>query len=492
MSKRLWVMVALFSVVVLIFVMVSCGGKTQQQVPSPAPKSEGTSATPSEKVPSEKESQATSKPETELAKTLQSEGAPAQAQSVSAGKPRIEAVDPVYDFGEKPNIEKVEHEFTIKNTGDGVLNITRVSTSCGCTVAQPEKKELQPGESTVVKATLNLAGRNGPITKTVTIFSNDPENPQLTLEFKGVAKSLIAIEPDRLVQFGEFPSDEKPEPKTVEIKSVVPELKFSITKVDMGEDNPFDYKLETVEEGKHYRITFSLAKELPVNQNIWKRVVIITDPQLEGKPEAISALKSLMITLAARALGPIEVSPNPLTITVSKDEELPQQQGEEANQKSEEKKSPPTTTVYVRVKGVKDKDFKITEVVPPVPEITVDVNERDKGDFILKLSNIPRDENLDGKKFIIKTSSPSAPEVELGIKTVRYPSRPKTAFSPSSPSNLSESLKKMVEQKKYMAPQTLNAPVPSEQLQSQLQSEPQSQHQTSNVSLPSSTAGTSK
>jgi len=449
MSKKIKVILVLLSVVTLAFITVSCGGKSQQE-PTTQPKPETQTTAPA-------------KPETQPSQQTQQAQpqATAQAPAPSAGKPKIEAVDPVFDFGEKSNIEKVEHEFTIKNTGDALLQISRVTTSCGCTVAQPEKKELQPGESTVVKATLNLAGRVGPLTKTITVFSNDPDNPQLTLEFKGVVKSLIAIEPDRLVQFGEFPSDEKPEPKTVDVRSVDPALKFNITKVEMGEDNPFDYKLETVEEGKHYRITFSLVKALPLNQNIYKRVTIQTDAQLEGKPEeAVASLRNIIVTLSARALGPIEVQPPTLTVRVG-DEEAPQpgQEASQAGQGPQQKVG--TTSQYVRVRGIKDKEFKITEVVPPDPQINVDINERDKGDFILKISNIPRDENLNGKKFIIKTTSQFAPELELNVKTIKYPVSkfPKPMGSTSS-SNVTEALKKALDQKKDNLPVPPNVPKP--------------------------------
>lgn len=432
--------------------MISCGGKSQQ-APSTSPtqpEKKVTSPTPTPPPPP-------SQPESKQ-QAPQEAPQPSVKESppVSGEGPKIEAVDPVYDFGERPNIDKVEHDFVIKNVGTGVLQISRVSTTCGCTVAQPEKKELQPGESTVVKATLNLAGRSGPISKSITVFSNDPNNPQLNLEFRGVAKSLIAMEPDRLVQFGEFPAEEKPEPKTLEIKSLLPELKFNITKVDMGEDNPFDYKLETVEEGKHYRITFSLARELPINQNIFKRVTIHTDAELEGRPDASSSLKTLMVTLSARALGAIEVQPPTLTVRVGDlDESEPTPPGSQ--------QKPGTTLQYVRVRGIKDKEFKITEVVPPVPEIKVDINEREPGDYILKISDIPRDENLNGKKVIIKTTSQHAPELELEIKTVKYPSRAKLLSAPDvKPSNISDAIKKAMEQQKKMQQTPPSVPVPTQ------------------------------
>jgi hypothetical protein len=51
----------------------------------------------------------------------------ARAQAQAKGKPRIASAQPKYDFGKVEEGTKVEHVFTVKNEGDGVLQIKRAS-----------------------------------------------------------------------------------------------------------------------------------------------------------------------------------------------------------------------------------------------------------------------------------------------------------------------------------------------------------------------------
>jgi len=69
---------------------------------------------------------------------------------------------------------KVTAEIDVKNTGTEPLHITEVRPSCGCTSAPLDKDTLAPGESTVLRVSLNLPQQNGPISKYVTIRTNEP------------------------------------------------------------------------------------------------------------------------------------------------------------------------------------------------------------------------------------------------------------------------------------------------------------------------------
>ena len=90
-----------------------------------------------------------------------------------------------YNFGDIKQGEKVSHTFVISNGGGDLLKISDVKASCGCTAAAPEKNELAPGESTNLVVSFNSAGRMGQQNKTVRIYSNDPENPEMLLTFTG-------------------------------------------------------------------------------------------------------------------------------------------------------------------------------------------------------------------------------------------------------------------------------------------------------------------
>jgi hypothetical protein len=90
-----------------------------------------------------------------------------------------------FDFGDIQQGEKVTHTFVLSNGGGDLLIISDVKASCGCTAAAPDKKELVPGESTNLVVTFNSARRSGKQSKTVRIFSNDPNNPEMFLNITG-------------------------------------------------------------------------------------------------------------------------------------------------------------------------------------------------------------------------------------------------------------------------------------------------------------------
>lgn len=90
-----------------------------------------------------------------------------------------------FDFGAIKQGETVSHTFILTNSGGDLLKINNVQASCGCTAAVPEKNELAPGESTNLPVRFNSTGRMGNQVKTVKIFSNDPQSPEMTITISG-------------------------------------------------------------------------------------------------------------------------------------------------------------------------------------------------------------------------------------------------------------------------------------------------------------------
>ncbi len=79
----------------------------------------------------------------------------------------------MHDFGVIKEADgKVSHTFKISNTGDKPLVITRVIASCGCTTPEWPKEPIAPGKTGEIKVTFDPAGRPGPFTKTISIYSN--------------------------------------------------------------------------------------------------------------------------------------------------------------------------------------------------------------------------------------------------------------------------------------------------------------------------------
>ena len=99
-------------------------------------------------------------------------------------QPKLVLQQNSFDFGDIKQGETVSHTFILSNNGGDLLKITDVRASCGCTAAAPDKKELAPGESTNLVVSFNSAGRMGKQSKTVRVYSNDPQNPEIVLTIK--------------------------------------------------------------------------------------------------------------------------------------------------------------------------------------------------------------------------------------------------------------------------------------------------------------------
>ncbi|MBU1048826.1 DUF1573 domain-containing protein [Candidatus Bipolaricaulota bacterium] len=105
--------------------------------------------------------------------------------ALAAAAPAISVVPAVYDFGSVFEGIAVSHTFMIKNIGDEALAISGVSTSCGCTTASKPTEPIEPGESFALDVLVNTTGFSGTISKNITVYSNDPGSPLLTLRVTG-------------------------------------------------------------------------------------------------------------------------------------------------------------------------------------------------------------------------------------------------------------------------------------------------------------------
>ena len=112
--------------------------------------------------------------------------------------PKLFIEQPVFDFGEISQGQTVPHIFKFKNDGDDPLIIDRVRSSCGCTAVLLSDKTLAPGESGEIKANFDSTRFRGAVTKTITLYNNDPVQPVKKLSIKGNIQVLLSVVPSRI------------------------------------------------------------------------------------------------------------------------------------------------------------------------------------------------------------------------------------------------------------------------------------------------------
>jgi hypothetical protein len=72
---------------------------------------------------------------------------------------------------------KVAGEFRFTNTSDQPIRIRRVPASCGCIVAQPEKRDYAPGERGVIPFTYGPKGKDGTHAYRVYVVTDEKGRP---------------------------------------------------------------------------------------------------------------------------------------------------------------------------------------------------------------------------------------------------------------------------------------------------------------------------
>jgi hypothetical protein len=97
---------------------------------------------------------------------------------------------------------------------------------------------------------MNLKGYQGSIKKSATVFTNDPQNPRPVLVLQGNIKAIVDVRPANNIAFRGL-ADQQTE-KIVDF--VGTSKPFKIQKVESNLEDKVSYKVETVVEGKHYRL----------------------------------------------------------------------------------------------------------------------------------------------------------------------------------------------------------------------------------------------
>ena len=105
----------------------------------------------------------------------------AELKNSEAELPSLELETYHKDFGTVEEGKILDWEVAFANTGGEELIIENVKTSCGCTAAVLSGEKLTPGEKGNLKIELDTAKRSGKMTRTVTLFSNDPAQPTQTI-----------------------------------------------------------------------------------------------------------------------------------------------------------------------------------------------------------------------------------------------------------------------------------------------------------------------
>jgi hypothetical protein len=144
---------------------------------------------------------------------------------------------------------EVKATFPFKNTGDHPVTITGARPSCGCTTAALDKKTYAPGESGQIAVVFHPAERTGMQEKTITVTTDEPNQPPTNLLFEINIKEYLTVEP-RLVAWkvGDKPSEQ------MVVLSALPAYPITEVTAQSEPAGTSETRIEVVEQGLTYNL----------------------------------------------------------------------------------------------------------------------------------------------------------------------------------------------------------------------------------------------
>lgn len=217
-------------------------------------------------------------------------------------QPKIELESETLRFG-KVNVGTVlDLKYQIKNVGDEVLNLTKVSTSCGCTVAGEWPETLEPGESAVGPVRLDTIELGGDIDRTVSVWTNDPDRARLILHIVGNVWSPIEVKPNYLYFPRSNNRDQKHEVKIqIKNKTETP-MRFKNVRTD---SQRFTAEMVETEPGRVFELR--VMKAPPFKYGLNEAYVLAET----SHPE----LPQFKMKAQGYVSYPVEVSPPAITVS---------------------------------------------------------------------------------------------------------------------------------------------------------------------------------
>ena len=101
----------------------------------------------------------------------------------------------VMDMGIVTQDSVVHSVIQFRNSGELPLKIKRVQTSCGCTAAELNQLDYQPGESGEIEIQFNTKGFSGVVRKYITIYLEDGSPSSSRVVLQANIKTNIEIKP---------------------------------------------------------------------------------------------------------------------------------------------------------------------------------------------------------------------------------------------------------------------------------------------------------
>jgi hypothetical protein len=239
------------------------------------------------------------------------------AVTIAADGPKLVVPEKIKDMGKVAQGEVLNVDFAVVNEGDETLEIKAVRPTCGCTVADFDR-EIEPGKTGYIKAKLDTQDFSGPISKSILVMTNDPQDPTRTLVIKTEVHPYVQVLPRALVRFNAVQHEPMEQKITVvadedvkdfkvnSVKSSVPFLLASVRPV------PADQMLAG-KSPQQYEVSLSLKENPPVGPVNTVLEIETNHPKAKTVPvKVFGVVRALLhVTPSQIQFGSIEAKKQP-------------------------------------------------------------------------------------------------------------------------------------------------------------------------------------
>jgi hypothetical protein len=229
---------------------------------------------------------------------------PARAQNVVVADPNDWAKNMFdstsHDFGVVARGAEVTHKFRIKNIYKEDVQISTVTTSCGCTAPQFDQTPVKTGDETYVTITMDTNRFQHQKNSTVTVTFAQPRYATVAIPVSVYIRSDVVVTPPS-INFGAVQAGQKMD-RSLEI-AYAGRPDWKILKVNTGDPNVVANVVQTARDNVgsvSYRLDVSLVPGAPVGY-LRKQMTLVTD-------DATGA--EIPVLVQARVEGDVTITPS--------------------------------------------------------------------------------------------------------------------------------------------------------------------------------------
>lgn len=178
--------------------------------------------------------------------------------ALSADAPKAAFPETRFAFGKVPKGTAVEHEFVLRNEGGAALRIMGIRTTAPLELGRMPA-QIEPNAEIRLRVQLDTSKLSGPFEGQILITLNDPALPEARLVLEGRVVPPIELSPRSAF----FVAARRGERKESSVELINHESEpLRIEAVEHPKER-FGTKIETLEEGRRYRLSLILNPDGP-------------------------------------------------------------------------------------------------------------------------------------------------------------------------------------------------------------------------------------